>query len=61
MSYDLSQLRLDGIKIGRIIDCRICQIPGEHGEMSLTAYAEKGTFDAVRSLEPLALDRKSVV
>lgn len=58
MSYDLSQLRLDGIKIGRIIDCKICQIPGEHGEMSLTAYAEEDTFDAVRSLEPLALRRQ---
>lgn len=55
MAYDLSQLRLEGIEIKEIIDCQIGQIPGEHGELSLTAYVEEDKFEEAHSLQPLRL------
>ena len=55
MAYDLSQLRLEGIEIKEIIDCQICQTPGEHGELFLTGYIEEDKFEETQSLQPLRL------
>ena len=49
MAYDLSQLKLEGIEIKNIINCQISQIPGEHGELSLTGYVENDKFEEVCS------------
>lgn len=55
MAYDLSQLKLEGIEIKNIINCQISQIPGEHGELSLTGYVENDKFEEAQSLQPLRL------
>lgn len=55
MAYDLSQLRLEGIKIQKLNDCCICQETGGHGELFLRAYAEKDWFDEVKSFQPIRL------
>lgn len=53
MAYDLSQLKLEGLKIKEITACRINQTPGEHGVLTLTAYAEEGEFEEALSLQPV--------
>lgn len=55
MAYDLSELKLEGIKIQKLNDCRICQETGEHAELCLCAYVEEDTFEEVKSLQPVRL------
>ena len=55
MAYDVSQLRLEGLKIQKLNDCRICQKTGEHGELFLRAYVEEDVFEELESLQPIRL------
>ena len=47
MAYDLSCLKLEGIKIQRLTDCRIRQEAGGHGELFLRAYVENDMFEDI--------------
>lgn len=55
MAYDVSQLKLEGIKIQELNDCRICQETGGHGELFLRAYIEEDVFEELESLQPIRL------
>ncbi len=55
MAYDLSCLKLEGIKIQRLTDCRIRQEAGGHGELFLRAYVENDMFEDIKSLQPIRL------
>ena len=55
MAYDLSELKLEGIKIQKLNDCRICQEAGGHAELCVRACVEEDLFEEVQSLQPVRL------
>ena len=55
MAYDVSRLKLEGIRIQKLNDCRISQETGGHGELFLHAYIEEDVFEELESLQPIRL------